>query len=285
MIDSKYKVIIGGEDFSDIIDMDSWGWTVISISAESQTGQDTKGKFHIPVRGELVQLAFSLIEYVKTDRITSLVNRLKIGEKGQREVEVTYDDPLFGLLTHNFYCTNIPWIKERLPNPPYDYVSNVSIQLASTSFVRKRVVEETLGYTPKFNSDPMYTFKLNGKEFNDIVDLKGFKGQSIEQSLESLTGRSLSGDMELPILGSRVQNEINCIEYIEEKRFRQLGKELGFGRTGEREHTSTYVDPVFGSKTQTYYCTTISGSRQKLPDYPYHYIKDVKFQQAMKYTI
>lgn len=285
MIDSKYKVIIEGEDFSDIIDMDNFGWTVIALSAESATGQDTSGKFHVPILGERVQLVFGLIEYVKASRITQLVNKLKIGTKGQREVKVTYDDPLFGLITHNFYCTNIPWIKERLPNPPYDYVSNVSIQLATTSFIKRRVVNETLGYTPKTNPLPMYTFKINGKEFNDVVDIKGFKGQSIEQSLDSKTGMATDGKFEIPIMGSRTQNEITCIEYIEEKRFRQLGKELGFGTTGERSHTSTYVDPVFGNKTQTYYCTTITGNRQKLPDYPYHYIKDVKFQQAMKYTI
>lgn len=285
-IDSKYNILIDGSDFSDIIALDDgYGWEVISLSAESATGQDTLGKFHIPILGERVKLTLRLIEYVPKQRFIQLVSKLKIGSKGQRDVAITYDDPLFGLITRNFYCTNIPWIKEKIPSPPYHYLTGITIQLQSTTYINKAVVNETLGYTPQFNTDPEYEFKINGKEFNDVVNIKGFQGQIIEQSLESLTGQTLDGRFHLPIMGSRTQNEMACVEFLEEKRFRQLGKELGFGLTGERSHTSTYVDPVLGKGTRTFYCTTISGTRYKTPDYPYHYIKGVKFQQAMKNTV
>lgn len=282
-IDNQYKVLIGGLDFSDIISMDDgYQWTVIAESAESATGQDTKGYFHLPILGERVQLVFTCPPYITKERLTDLVVALKMGSKGQRSVAISYDDPLYGQITRNFYCTNVPWIKEKLPNPPYHYASEVKIQLATIEFIKAQVVIDSPKIAPVFNTDPQYQFKINGAEFNDVIAIDGYFGQGIEQSLESQTGQTLDGFFHLPIIGSRSQININCIPYLEIGRFRQLGKALGFGKTGERSHNLTYVDMVHGLTTQKFYCTTISGFRVKLPNYPYHYIKDVKFQQAMK---
>lgn len=282
-IDTQYEVKVGSLDFSDIIAMENgYQWTIISESAESATGQDTTGLFHIPVLGERVQLIFTAPEYVRVSRLKQFAQALKMGSKGQREVAVTYHDPLFGTITHNFYCTNIPMIKERLPDPPHEYASGVKIQLASTSFMKRQVLNDTPKKPIKTNPIAAYEFKLNGKEFNDVIAIDGFSTQYIEQSLESQTGQTLDGVFHIPIIGGRSQNAIKAIEYLEVGRFRQLGKELGFGKVGERSTSVTYDDVVHGRTTQPFYCTTITGYVQKLPDYPYHYIKDVTFQLAMK---
>lgn len=283
MIDKEYKVLIGTEDFSDIISMeDGFEWVINSFSAESSTGQDTDGRFHVPILGERVQLIFTAPPYITKERLNDLVNALEMGSKGQREITITYDDPLFGDISHNFYCTNIPWIKAKLPNYPYHYANEVRIQLASTSFMKRTVIEDEPKLSPIFASDNEYLFKINGKEFSDVIDIEGYKGQNIEQSLLSETGLTLDGKFHIPIIGSRSQVDIDCIEYLEVGRFRQLGKELGFGKLGERSHTLTYEDMVFGQTTQKFYCTEIRGFRVKLPNYPYHYMKDVRFKQAMK---
>lgn len=283
MVDKQYEVIIGGQDFSDIISMDDgYKWKVNSFSAESSTGQDTNGNFHVPVLGERVQLIFTMPPYITKERFSELVTALKMGSKGQREVMITYDDLLFGEITQNFYCTNIPWLKAKLPGYPYHYGGDVSIQLTSTTFIGKQVVNDSPKLAPVFNNDTEFEFKINGLEFNDIISIDGFKGQGIEQSLESQTGLTLDGKFHLPIIGSRTQLAIDSPKFIEVGRFRQLGKALGFGKLGERSHTIKYKDMVYGSTTQKFYCTEISGVRVKLPNYPYHYVKDVKFQQAMK---
>lgn len=282
-IDTQYTVKVGSLDFSDIIAMENgYQWTIIAESAESATGQDTTGVFHIPVLGERVQLIFTAPEYVKVSRLKEFAQALKMGSKGQREVAVTYHDPLFGTITHNFYCTNIPYIKERLPNPPHEYASGVKIQLASTSFMKRKVLETPLLVPVKTNPIAAYEFKLNGKEFNDVIAIDGFSSQYIEQSLESQTGQTLDGKFHIPIIGGRTQNAITAIEYLEASRFRQLAKELKFGTVGERVTNVTYNDLIHGRTTQPFYCTTITGYVQKLPKYPYHYIKDVTFQLAMK---
>lgn len=283
MVDIEYQVKIGAQDFSDVIAMDDgFFWRINSFSAESSTGQQLNGDMRVPILGELVQLVFKAPTYITQERLTSFVNALKMGTKGQRSITITYNDPLFGNISHDFYCTNIPWIREKLPNYPYHYASGVEIQLASVSFMKRSIVEDAPKLPINQVVDEEYLFKLNGKDFNDVVAINGFQGQVIEQSLESQTGRSLSGYMELPIIGSRVQHSITCIEYMEVGRFRQLAKELGFGKTGERKHTVTTKDMVFGQTTQNFYCTEISGYKVKLPNYPYHYMKGVTFQQAMK---
>lgn len=283
MADAQYRVYISGQDFSDIISMDEgYRWTVNSFSAESSVGQDTNGRFHVPILGERVQLVFTMPPYITKQRFSELVTALKMGRKGQREVTVTYDDLLFGQITHSFYCTNIPWLKSKLPNYPYHYGADISIQLTSTRFIGKQVVNDSPKIAPVFNTDKEFEFKINGLEFNDIIGIDGFHGQGIEQSLESQTGLTLDGKFHLPIIGSRSQVAIDSPMYIEVGRFRQLGKALGFGKLGERSHTLKYNDMVYGPTTQTFYCTEISGERVKLPNYPYHYVKDVKFQQAMK---
>lgn len=273
--------MISGEDFSDVIAMeDGYAWTVNSFSAESSTGQDTNGVFRVPVLGERVQLSIKCPPYITKTRLNQLVSALKMGSKGQREVRVSYDDPLFGQTTQNFYCTNIPWLKAKLPDYPYHYGEEVSFQLTSTSFVKQGIYASTVH--PSAKVDLEYLFKINGKEFSDVISINGFKGQIIEQSLESQTGLTLDGKFNIPVIGSRSMIEIDCVEYLEANRFKQLGKALGFGKTGERSHTLTYEDMVKGQTTQTFYCTEISGTKVKLPEAPYHYIKDVKFQQAMK---
>lgn len=282
-VDKQYKVIIGTSDFSDVISMDNgYEWTITSFSADSATGQDKNGNFHAPILGERVQLKFTAPEYITKKRLTDLVHALEFGKKGQRDIKVTYDDPLFGEITHTFYCTNLSRIKEKLPDYPYHYNSGVSIQMASTRYMNRAVVNDSPKIAPKFVSDIEYTFKLNGKNFNDIINIDGFKEQIIEQSLESKTGLMLDGRFEIPIEGSRLQNEIQVVEYLEIGRFRQLGKELGFGKKGERSHMVEQDGIIGGVANKRFYCTSISGTRVKLPDYPYHYMKDVKFQQAMK---
>lgn len=283
MVDNEYKVTISGQDFSDLIALDDgFFWRINSFSAESSTGQLLNGDMRVPVLGERVQLVYKMPSYITQERLTDLVNALKIGTKGQREVTITYNDPLFGDVSHNFYCTNVPWIKEKLPNYPHHYASGVEIQLASTRFMKRSVVSDAPKLPIIGAKDAEYLFKLNGKDFSDVVAIDGFQGQSIDQSLESQTGLSLDGTFSLPIIGSRVQHNIKCIEYMEVGRFRQLGKELGFGKTGERQHTVTTKDMVFGQTTQNFYCTEISGYKVKLPNYPHHYMKGVTFQQAMK---
>lgn len=283
MIDQEYKVLIGGQDFSDIISMEEgMMWTLQSYSSATATGQDTKGRMTVPILGERVQLAIKCPAYITKGRLASLVNALKMGSKGQREINVTYNDVAFGQGTYKFYCTNIPWIKSKLPEYPYHYGKEVTFQLTSTEFVRKQVANDAPKLAPIFNTDPEYSFKINDKQFNDIVDIDGFKGQGVEQSLSSQTGLTLDGKFHIPIIGSRTQNEIVGVEYVEVGRFRQLAKELGFGKTGERSHTVSMVDMVYGAVNQRFYCTEISCERVKLPNYPYHYVKGVKFQQAMK---
>lgn len=283
MADNEYKVIISGEDFSDVIRLDNgYKFTVSSFSAESSTGQLTNGNMRVPVLGERVQLVFNAPEYITKERLYQLVAALKMGTKGQREVTITYDDPLFGKMSHSFYCTNVPWIKEKLPNYPHHYASGVQIQLTSTRFVGKSVKTDTPKIPPVPTNDNEYKFIIGSEDFSDIIDIKGYQGQIIDQSLESKTGLRLNGMFDLPIIGSRTQLNIKAIEYMEVGRFRQLGKALGFGKTGERSHKVTYEDMVMGQTTQTFYCTQISGYREKLPNYPYHYMKDVTFQQAMK---
>ena len=282
MVDTNYRVLIDNEDFSDIIAIDGYHYVINSFSAESATGQDTTGKFHIPILGERVQLTFDCPPYITSKRLKEFTQALKMGSKGQREVLIKYDDALFGEITHSFYCTNIPWIKQKLPNNPNDYVKDVKIQLTVTRFMNRQVVNDTYKVPLPQNTDPNFTFKISGKEFNDIVSIDGYSGQYIEQSLESQTGLTLDGTFHLPIIGGRTQHEIKRIEYMEIGRFRQLGKELGFGKTGERQHNVTYVDEVKGATTQKFYCTQLEGTIEKLPNYPYHYIRNVKFQQAMK---
>lgn len=282
MVDTQYKVLINGQDFSDIIALDDgYYWTINSYSAESTTGQDTNGKFHIKVLGERVQLIYTMPPYITKGRFQDLVIALEMGSKGQREITVNYDDPLFGVISHTFYCVNVPWLKEKLPDLK-DYVKDVQIQLASTRFMGRQVVAATPAIPPIFNTDPNYEFKINGNEFNDVIDMSGFFGQMIDQSLESKTGLTLDGKFHIPVIGSRTQIETNCIEYLEIGRFRQLGKALGFGKTGERFHDLTYVDEIMGKTTQRFYCTEISGYREKTPNFPYHYMRNVRFQQAMK---
>ena len=280
-IDSNYKVMIGGSDFSDIVAMDDgYQFVVNSFSAEAATGQDTSGNFRVPVLGERVQLSIKCPPYIEKTRLNELVVALKMGTKGQREVAITYDDPLFGTLTRNFYCTNIGWIKSKLPNYPYHYGEDISFKLTSTTFVKAPITTTIVNGVAADNAE--YRLKINGIEFSDVISIDGFKGQIIEQSLESQTGLTLDGVFHIPIIGSRSMIEIDCVEYLEADRFKQLGKALGFGKTGERSHTLTYEDMIKGQTTQTFYCTEISGSKVKLPNAPYHYIKDVKFQQAMK---
>lgn len=283
-IDKQYEVMIGGSDFSDIISMDNGvQYTIQSFSSQSATGQDTDGRFYAPILGERVQLVFTCPPYIKKSRFKQLVTALEMGSKGQREISVTYDDLLFGVITRNFYCTNVPWIKERLPEKDGDYISEVKIQLASTSFMKARVVD-----VPMINpaqSMQQYLFKINGYEFSDVIAINGFSGNSFDQSLESQTGLTLDGKFHIPIIGSRSMIEIKAIEYMDVNRFRQLGKQLGFGKTGERSHMLEYVDEVHGRINVKFYCTQITGYRQKLPTYPYHFVKDVKFQQTMKQFI
>lgn len=280
---NEYRVLINSQDFSDVIALDNgYFWSVTSHSAQSSTGQDTTGAFHIPVLGERVQLVFTAPSYITKERMTAFVAALEMGTKGQRDVAITYHDPLFGEITHDFYCTNVPWLKERLPDYPHNYISGVKVQLASTRFMGRQVVTDSPKIPPIFNLEPQYEYKINGAEFNDIIAINGFKGQIIEQSLESQTGLTLDGRFHLPIIGSRAQHEIEAVEYLEVGRFRQLGKALGFGKTGERVANITYVDEIFGKTTQPFYCTEISGHVEKTPDYPHHYIRGVKFQVAMK---
>lgn len=281
-IDMEYQVKIGSLDFSDIIAMeDGYQWTVVAESAESATGQDTTGNFHIPVLGERVQLILVAPPYITATRLRQFISALKMGTKGQRELSITYTDPLYGLITESFYCTNIPWIKERLPDPPYDYVSDVRIQLATTNFI-KRTVPTVTAKIPPFTYDNIaYEFKLNGIEFNDVVAIDGYNVQYIEQSLESQTGQTLDGKFHIPIIGGRSQIKIDAIEYVEINRFKQLGKQLGFGKLGQRSTQVTYDDMVKGKTTQPFYCTQLTGYIVKLPDFPYHYIKGLNFQLAM----
>lgn len=282
MVDKNYQVLINGNDYSDIISMDNgYQWTVNSFSADSATGQDTDGNFHVPILGERVQLKFTCPPYITKVRLSQLVIDLEMGSKGQREISIKYEDPLFGVGTWKFYCTNIPWIKAKLPSYPYHYGADVSFQLTSSNFVGSKVVNSTKVYAAN-NVDPDYLFKINGKDFSDVISIDGYKGQIIDQSLESETGLTLDGKFHLPIIGSRTQIAIDAIEYLEIDRLRQLGKELGFGITGERSHMVSYVDMVMGQTNQKFYCTELTGYVAKLPIYPYHYIKDVKFQQAMK---
>lgn len=283
LIDNQYQVKIGNQDFSDIIALDNGHqWTINSFSAELATGQTIDGKFRIPILGERVQLIYTCPSYISKERIYDLVDALELGTTGQREIEITYDDVLFGWITHNFYCVNIPWIKAKLPDYPHHYGKGIKFQLASSAFMKRQVIIDAPKLTPKFADDSEYQFKINTKDFSDIIAIEGFKGQYIDQSLESETGLTLDGKFHLPIIGGRSQVEIECIEYVEVGRIRQLGKELGFGKLGERSHTATYEDMVKGTITEKFYCTQLTGYRQKLPDYPYHYVKDVKFQQAMK---
>lgn len=283
MAGKEHTVKIDGKDFSDVIALDDgYQWTVTSFSAESATGQDIDGKFHVPILGERVQLVFTAPSYITKERLLDLADALKMGTTGQREITIAYDDPLFGEITHNFYCTNLPWLKAKLPDYPYHYGADVKIQLASTSFMKKQVVDDAPVFAPVFITDPDYQFKINDNEFNDVIDIAGFKGQLIEQSLESKTGLTLDGVFHIPIIGGRTQLDIDGVEYIEVGRFRQLGKALGFGKTGERSHMVTYVDMVYGLKTEKFYCTQLTGYREKTPNYPYFYIKGAKFQQAMK---
>lgn len=286
MIDSEYKVLIGTEDFSDIISMDGgMVWTLQSFSSETATGQDIDGFMRVPVLGERVQLAIKCPAYITKARLTSLVNALEMGSKGQRAISITYNDIAFGQGTYKFYCTNVPWIKNKLPDYPYHYGKDISFQLTSSEFIGKQVMIDSPKIAPIFNTEPDYSFKINGHQFNDIIDIDGFKGQGIEQSLSSQTGLTLDGVFHLPIIGSRTQVEVGGVEYIEVGRFRQLAKELGFGKTGERSHTVTMIDMVYGPINTKFYCTEISCERVKLPNYPYHYVRGVKFQQAMKQFI
>lgn len=283
MVNSQYKVIISGQDFSDIISMDDgYFWRVTSFSAESSTGQDTKGRMHVPILGERVQLIFNAPPYITKQRLNQLVSALKMGSKGQREVKIQYDDPLFGEISHNFYCTNVPWLKAKLPDYPHHYAGDIQIQLASTTFIRRSVKNDAPKLPVVQHVDKEYLFKINGADFSDVIAIDGYKGQGIEQSLESQTGLNLDGTFDIPIIGSRTQIAVKGVEYLEVGRVRQLGKALGFGKTGERSHMVTYEDMVYGQTTQRFYCTEMSGYRVKLPNYPYHYIKDLEFQQAMK---
>lgn len=283
MVDSNYQVIISGQDFSDVISMDDgYFWRITSFSAESSTGQDTSGNMHVPILGERVQLIFVAPPYITKKRLKELVSALKMGSKGQREVYITYDDPLFGVIKQSFYCTNVPWLKAKLPDYPHHYAGEVRIQLATTTFVKRRVLDDAPKIPVRQHVDNEYLFKINGKDFSDVVAIDGYVGQGIEQSLESQTGLNLDGTFDIPIIGSRTQIAIKGVPYLEVGRVRQLGKELGFGKIGERSHMVTYDDMVYGQTTQKFYCTEMSGYRVKLPNYPYHYIKDLEFQQAMK---
>lgn len=283
MTDEQYKVLIGGEDFSDIISMDGGLiWTLQSFSAEKSTGQDTTGRFTVPILGERVQLQFKCPPYITKARLTQLVNALQMGNKGERVIDITYNDIAFGQGNYKFYCTNVPWIKSKLPNYPNHYGKDISFQLASKELIKRNVVTDSPKIPPIFNTDPNYSFKINTQEFNDIIDIDGFKGQGIEQSLSSQTGLTLDGVFHIPIIGSRTQVVIDTVEYIEVGRFRQLAKALGFGKTGERSHNIQMIDMVYGSINEQFYCTEITAERVKLPHYPYHYVRGVKFQQAMK---
>lgn len=282
MVDKNYEFVIKGEDFSDIVDMEGFQYTLTSFSAKTATGQDKTGYFNLPILGERVQLAFRMVQYVPVARYKRFVTALEMGTKGQREITVTYDDPAFGVISHKFYCTNVNWLKYKLPNPPHNYVKDVSIQMASSYFLKYPVATDTPKLPIITNPDSNYRFRINGKEFNDFVDIDGYRGQLIDQSLESETGLTLDGKFHLPIIGSRTQMEINAPMYVEVGRFRQIVKELGFGKTGQRSHKVEYFDEVMGNRNVDFYCTSITGTRVKLPDYPYHYMKDVRFQQAMK---
>jgi hypothetical protein len=282
MPDKEYQVIIGNTDFSDCVAMEGgYSWQVIAMSAESATGQDLQGRFHIPVLGERVQLAFTAPTVIPKARLYALAEALEFATTGQRACSVSYDDPCFGQITQEFYCTNIPWIKRKLPSGHYG--EGVTFQLASTSFIKKPVAAGHAATSPQFAPDSEYKILIGGQDFSDCISMdEGFKGQIIAQSLQSQTGMLLDGKFEIPIIGERSQIEVKCITAIEVPRFRQLCAALQFGTTGERAHSVTYEDMVRGQTTQNYYCTNIKGERMKLPEAPYHYMTNVSFTMAMK---
>lgn len=282
--DTQYQVKIGSDDFSDCIAMDNgYSWELIALSSQESTGQTTDGKFYLPILGERVQLAFTSPEYIEKDRLYELVEALKINSLGQRHAEIQYDDPAFGRITHGFYCANIPYVKWKLPKAPNHYAKGVTWQLATTSFMKKRVTDGMSATEPIFAEDDEYKFIIDGQDFSDCVSLDGSSFSHISQSLQSRTGMTLSGVFEIPIIGHRNQIQVKCIQALEIGRFRQLCKALGFGTTGERSCRITYYDYVRGGMTtQNFYCTQIKGNRQKLPKEPYHYMMGVSFQLAMK---
>lgn len=284
MPDTQYQVLIGGDDFSDCISMEEgYNWTCIAMSADSATGQITSGDFFCPILGERVQLAFKAPEVITKTRLYQLADALNFGTTGQRESLVTYDDPLFGKITQGFYCTNIPWIKKKLPNAPYHYGKGITWQLASTSFIGKPVAQGSLATNPVYAKDKEYKILINGNDFSDCFSIDdGYKGQIISQSLESQTGMSLDGKFSIPIIGERTQLDMKAITALEVDRFRMLGKALQFGTTGERTHTVAYEDMIHGQTTQNFYCTQLQGHRKKYPKHPYHYMEKVSFTMAMK---
>lgn len=283
-VDTQYQVKIGNDDFSDCIAMEGgYGWTCIAMSSDSATGQTTDGRFNIPILGERVQLAFKAPEYITKQRLYDLASALDFGKNGQRSVKITYDDPLFGVITQGFYCTNIPWIKAKLPNAPYHYGKGITWQLASTSFIGKPVAPGSLATHPVYAKDKEYKILISGIDFSDCFSIDdGFKGQVIAQSLESQTGLSLDGHFSIPIIGERTQLDMTAITALEVGRFRMLGKALQFGTTGERTHTVAFEDMIRGQTTQNFYCTQLKGERKKYPNAPYHYMENVSFTMAMK---
>ncbi len=278
MANTPYSVIIQGQDFSDCIGMDGYVWTVQSYSAQTETGQDTSGQFHLPILGERIQLAFQAPEVIPTTRLYELAEALSFGQLGEREAIVTFDDPCFGEITHSLYCTNLPWIKRKLP-PNNHYAGEVTWQLTSKTFVNAPVASGAPNTDPTA-TDAEYQIYIGDDQFSDIITMEsGFKLSRISQSLQSQTGLTLDGNFSLPIIGERSQIEISLIPAVPIPRFRSLCKQLGFGMTGERQHQVRFAD-IEGQTEQTFYCTAIKATRKALPSGDY--LQDASFQMAMK---
>jgi len=280
LVDIQERVNINGFDASECIDWSSWNWTCIAMSAESATGQDIDGTMHVPVLGERIQLQFNAPALLSKSKLFDLVSALEMGSTGQRDISIAYDDPLFGQTGDmQFYCTNIQWLKLIDLNDNL-WAKNVSFQLASTRYRNMPVASDSMPQPYQAQSFD-HQIWINGQEFSDCISFDGYSGQYIEQSLESQTGQTLDGRFHIPIIGGRSQLNIAAPTLIRIPRFRQLATALGFGTTGERSCNITYVDYVKGQVTVPYYCTQLSGTRIKdLNDE--HWLKDVKFQIAMK---
>jgi hypothetical protein len=275
-----YSIIINGDDFSDCIGMDSYSWQISSFSAQTETGQDVSGAFHVPVLGERIQLAFEAPEALPKQRLYELAEALSFGKNGQRECTVNYNDPAYDMLSQTYYCTNLPWIKQRLPSG--DYVKGLTWQLTSTTFINASIAQGAPSSNPDYPEGGSYRFFLGSEDFSDIISIDdGFKQSLIAQSLQSETGLLLSGDFLIPIIGERNGMEIKCTTVVEVPRFRMLCAALNFGKTGERSHECRWFDEARGEmQTQIFYCTSLKGTRKALPSGDY--MMDVSFQQAMK---
>lgn len=84
------RIIINGEDFTDVISYEGCKETVVNFSPESETGRDLSETMHIPIISVKTQVEFEGHGGVTVERYSALAQAIKIHEKGEKHIPISF---------------------------------------------------------------------------------------------------------------------------------------------------------------------------------------------------